>query len=440
MHPDPASAYLRWSATRAALWRGYWQVTAVYLVVVADLTPSELVLIGTAQALTVLVAEVPAGVLADTVSRRRSVVIAQVVTGAGMVVAGLVTTFPLLVASQCLCGLGWAFASGADVAWLSDELERPTLVDRVFAAQARWELLAGPAGMAAFGALAYATSLPVAIVASGAAMALLAVVVARWPEDGFVRADPGRRRHDAAAILRDGVRLARVDRVIGAALVATVLLHGGFQGYGRLLQRHLLDLGLPADPDPIVWFTAIGLLGFALGALAMRVVQRHIDGDDAPQRIYATTCAVGVLGLVLFAHAPSPSNAVVGALLVSGIADPVTRVATTIWVNRRTTSDVRATVHSFVSQAEHLGEVVLGLALAGLTSTASVPVALTGSAALLAAASLVALRSLSAARHPAGDVAEPRPVVSSGSAAGSRAVPYAATGSSCGRTTEGSSR
>jgi MFS family permease len=394
VHAHPASAYLRWAATRAALWRGYWQVTAVYLVVVADLTPSELVLIGSGQALTVLVAEIPAGVLADTASRRRCVVIAQVVTGAGMVSAGLVTAFPLLVLSQCLCGLGWAFASGADVAWLADELGRPALVDRVFARQARWELLAGPAGMLAFGALAYATSLSLAIVVSGAGMAVLSVAVARWPEDGFVRADPGRRRHDAAAILRDGARLARVDHVIGAALAATVLFHGGFEAYGRLLQRHLLDLGLPSDPDPIVWFTAFGLIGFALGAITLWVVEQRLDGDGAPRIAYAATCAVGALGLVLFAHAPTASAAVVGVLLVSGIADPVTRVATTIWVNRRVTREVRATVHSFVSQAEHLGEVVLGLTLAGLASAASLSMALTGSAVLFAAAGAVALRSL----------------------------------------------
>lgn len=395
MHPAPATAYLRWAATRAALWRGYWLVTSVYLVVVADLAPGELVLIGTAQALTVLVAEIPAGVLADTVSRRRSVVIAQVITGSGMILAGSVTTFPLLVASQCLCGLGWAFTSGADVAWLADELgsaERAPspVVDRVLATVGRWELLCGPAGMLAFGALALATALWSAIVVSGVAMVLLAVVVARWPEAGFVPTDPARRWRDAAEILRVGVRLARGDRVIGAALIATVLFHGGFEAYGRLLQRHLLALGLPTDPDPIVWFTAVGLVGYALGATTLRLVERRIDGDRAPQRAYAATCAVGAVGLALFAHAPNPSSAVVGALLVSGIADPVGRVATTIWVNRRTTRQVRATVHSFVSQAEHVGEVVLGLALAAVAGVASVSVALTGSAVLIAAAGAVA--------------------------------------------------
>jgi hypothetical protein len=280
------------------------------------------------------------------------------------------------------------------VAWLSDELERPAAVDRVLATQARWELLGGPAGMLTAAALAFATSLSVAIVAAGVAMTSLAAVVARWPERGFVPAEPGRRRHDALAIVRDGARLARADRVIVAAVVATVLLHGGHEGYGRLVQRHLVELGLPVEPHPIVWFTAIGLCGFSLGAVALLAVQRVLDGIAAPRRIYAVTCAGGALGTMLFAHASTPALAVVGVLVVSGVVDPVSRLATTVWVNRRAAPAVRATVHSIVSQAEHLGEVVLGLGLAGLAGATSAAVALTGSAVLVAAATGVAVRSL----------------------------------------------
>jgi hypothetical protein len=40
-------------------------------------------------------------------------------------------------------------------------------------------------------------------------------------------------------------------------------------------------------------------------------------------------------------------------LLVAGIALPLTRTIGTIWVNRQTSGDVRATVHSFLAQAEY---------------------------------------------------------------------------------------
>jgi hypothetical protein len=57
-------------------------------------------------------------------------------------------------------------------------------------------------------------------------------------------------------------------------------------------------------------------------------------------------------------------------LLVSGIAFNVTRTVSVIWVNRRTTSDVRATVHSFLDQAECIGEIIGGFALTLLASAA----------------------------------------------------------------------
>jgi hypothetical protein len=75
----------------------------------------------------------------------------------------------------------------------------------------------------------------------------------------------------------------------------------------------------------------------------------------------------------------------------------VTRTAGVVWVNRRTTSAVRATVHSMLSQAEQAGEIVFGSVLAVVAATASVAVALTGSAVLLAcAAVLVAATTRSA--------------------------------------------
>jgi putative transcriptional regulator len=41
-----------------------------------------------------------------------------------------------------------------------------------------------------------------------------------------------------------------------------------------------------------------------------------------------------------------------GVLLARGISFNVTGAVSVIWVNRRTTSDVRTTLHSFLSQAE----------------------------------------------------------------------------------------
>jgi MFS family permease len=390
---DPVPAYLRWALVRSALARGWWLVTALYLVLDARLSPTRLILVGVFQALAVLVAEVPAGVLADTVSRRLSVVGAQVVTGAGMAMTAFVTDFPLVVVTQCLWGAGWALASGADVAWITDELDDPGRIDRVLVAQARRELAGAVVGPVVLGTVAWVGGRGVAMAGAGAAMVLLGLSVARWPETGFVPVAAGRRWPAAVATLRAGGVLARSDRVVLGVLVATALINGGHEGFGRLLQRRILVLGLPAEPDPIVWFATLALVSAAAGAMVLRVVEPRIDGVGVASRSYLGAGAVGTVGLVVFAFAPGAAWAAVGAVLVAGIAFPTAGVAATVLVNRRTASAARATVHSLASQAENAGELVFGLALAAVAAATTGTVALLGSAGLVVAAGVVVGRT-----------------------------------------------
>ena len=243
---------------------------------------------------------------------------------------GFVTEFPLLVVSNCLWGLGWALSSGADVAWITDEVDRPDLIDRVLAAQARRDLLGTALGIVVFDALVWATTLSIAIMVTGLAMIGLGVLlVARWPETRFAPVDVGSRWAESGATLRRGVAVVRADRLILLVLIATLFVNGAAEGFGRLFQRRVVLLGLPKDPDPIVWFAAIALLAAALGAMTLRIVEARMDGNGVARRVYVAACAVGVAGLLVFAHAPNAASAVAGSLLVSGIAFPITRLGGT---------------------------------------------------------------------------------------------------------------
>jgi hypothetical protein len=67
-------------------------------------------------------------------------------------------------------------------------------------------------------------------------------------------------------------------------------------------------------------------------------------------------------------------------------------------VNRRTTSDVRATVHSLLSQAETAGEIVGGFALLATAQAAGMSGAFIASSALIACvAALMAIPRLASA-------------------------------------------
>jgi MFS family permease len=387
--PDLGLTFVRWSFARGASWRGYWLLASLYLVVVADLSASQLVLVGAGQATTVLVAELPAGVFADTVSRRRSLLIAHLVIGAGMVMLGVVASFPALALSQALCGLGWAFASGADVAWITDELDDQRVISRVLAARARWELSGAVAGIVVLGCLAWVTDLRTGVVVSGLTMLALGVVVAlRFPEEHFTPVDPDRRWHAGISLLSSAVRLARGDRVLLLLSSAWLLVNGSGEAYGRLADRRLIDLGFGAGDEPIVWFTALGLVTLTLGSGALRILEHRIADEDVARRSYIACCAAGVVGLALFASAPDARYAIGGVLLTTGCANPgaVVRALTEISVNQRTTSGVRATVHSLFSLAEHIGEIALGLMLATVAVATSLTASVVGSAALLALA------------------------------------------------------
>jgi len=289
-----------------------------------------------------------------------------------------------------LWGLGWAFSGGADVAWLTDELDRPDRIARVLTARARRDLVGGATGMVGFGVLGWAAGLATAIVVSGVAMALLGLfVAARFSEHNF---SPTREQRWNASrlIFRRGLTLARRDHEILLVFVATAIINGaGIITW--LFPKQLVKLGFPHEL--VLWYTALGILASAVGVVALQIVEARIDGIGVARRTYSLTCFIGVLGLIVLAYAPDALFGGVGVLLVGGIAFNVTRAVSVIWVNRRTTSDVRATVHSFLSQAETIGEILGGFALAVLAQAAGISATLITSALLIACAGALVARS-----------------------------------------------
>lgn len=64
-----------------------------------------------------------------------------------------------------------------------------------------------------------------------------------------------------------------------------------------------------------------------------------------------------------------------------------------LWGNRRTASDVRATVQSFLAQVEYLGETICGVALGALAQGTTITVAFVSACGLVASAGVMVVRS-----------------------------------------------
>jgi MFS family permease len=386
---DVATTFLLWTYLRAVFHRGYVLASGLYFVVEAHLSASQIVFLGTVMSITLVLTDIPTGVWADALGRKWPLVIGHLSLAAGMAMTGMVTAFPLIVVTQALWGLGWAFLTGADVAWVTDELNQPQRIARVLTASARWELAGGVTGMVAFGVLSWATSLATAIVVSGVGMAVLGLFVAvRFIERNFIPTHEN-RWSTSLSIFQLGVSLLRRDHEILLVCVATMILNGAAV-VAWLFPRQLVNLGFPSDP--VLWYTAVGICSSVVGVVALHIVQARIDGVGVARHMYALTCFIGVLGLLVLAEAPDAIIGSAGVLLVNGIAFNVTRTVSVIWVNRRTTSDVRATVRSFLSQAESIGEICGGFMLAIIAGAAGISIALITSAALIAfTGALVAL-------------------------------------------------
>ncbi len=368
------------------LHNGWWLAAGVYLVADAGLPTSQLLLVGVAQGTVALLFEVPAGVIADTMSRKWSLVFSSVLMGAAMLATGMVTLFPALMATQMLWGLSWTFASGADVAWVTDELDEPSAIAGLLTRAARAQLTGSAAGIVGVGVLAASTSRSLAMVLAGSAMLLLSSYIAlRFPERNFRPVRTG-RWSASLSILRRGLRLSRRSPLILVVFLATLLSNGAADAFVRLYPQQLFATGLSGAADTMLLFTALAVGTLLVGAAALRLAEASLSDVGMAPRSYVLACGAGALGLGILAVASDAVTGAAAVLVVGGIALPLTRTIATILVNGETTGDVRATVHSLLAQAEYLGEVACGLTLVLLARSAGSSSALLGCAVLLAAA------------------------------------------------------
>ena len=102
-----------------------WVVMSVYLVQELHLSPLQLVLMGTAMEASVFLFEIPTGVVADTYSRRLSLVIGNLGMGIAWLFVGLVSAPWLIIALWAFWGFAYTFTSGcAGFAFRTPKLPR----------------------------------------------------------------------------------------------------------------------------------------------------------------------------------------------------------------------------------------------------------------------------------------------------------------------------
>jgi MFS transporter, DHA3 family, tetracycline resistance protein len=119
---DPTFVYLVLSAGWPLFFSMLAVTNLVYQVQVAHLDPLRLLLVGSVLELTCLVFQVPTGLFADAFSRRWAVSVGCVLVGAGFILEGSVPQFASILVAQVVWGVGATLSSGAEDAWITDEV------------------------------------------------------------------------------------------------------------------------------------------------------------------------------------------------------------------------------------------------------------------------------------------------------------------------------
>ena len=292
--------------------------------------------------------EIPSGYFADVLGRRESLLVGALLIAAGLGVYARSASFAGFCLAETICGLGFAFKSGADSALLYDTLAAAGREDDYQAREGRLQAVArlGTAvGSIAGGLLGLVTlRLPFVVnIGTGLVMALAAV--------GLV--EPPRRRPSAAHPLRAIVRVA------GACL--------GDPALRRLmaLQALLQSTGVVGIWSYFLYYPRAGLSVAGAGAAFAAFQLASALGGLCTARARARLGADGVLrlglaiGLVFLALARFTSAALLPLILAAGLLWNLVTPILYEGVNLRTESSVRATVLSVMSMFGSLAYVVL---------------------------------------------------------------------------------
>ncbi|MBZ9750578.1 MFS transporter [Deinococcus sp. HMF7604] len=360
----PLRVYLVTEAVMAAAFALAYTLQGLYFFQTVGLTPFELLLVGAALELSTFVLEVPTGVLADAFSRKWSVVLGCATLGAAMLLVGSFPVFVVILAAQVVSAVGYTCLSGAQEAWLADELGEDCLGGALLLG-GQYARVAGVLGILGAAGLSGVGGPALCIVAGGGTMLILAAFLARaMPEEKFAPAAPGERHtwSGLTAPLVQGAREVRGRPVLILLIVAAALYGASTEALDRLNEFLLLrETGLPGGLSAQGWFIALALAGSGLGWAVLEPLRRRLDLSQPAQvaRTLRVVLGLSVAALLAFALAPGFGWAA-GALLIHGVLRGLYSPLYAAWLNQGLPPGSRATINSFASQADALGQVSCG--------------------------------------------------------------------------------
>ena len=385
---DATKVYLFIEFTASAFFSMMFVTMSLYEATIAGLTPLQLVLVGTTLEASAFVFEIPTGVVADSYSRRLSIIIGYFLMGLGFLVEGLFPAFLPILLAQVIWGLGYTFTSGATQAWISDEVGEEK-ANQLFMRATRVGLTASLFGMGLAMLIgANNVALPIQIGAVGVIM-IGVVLIFIMPGTGF-HPTPQEDRNTWQHMwhtFNEGVKAVRArPRLI--TILGIGLFYGLYsEGFDRLWVKHLLDnFDIPVlfGNNQVAFFAALRIVASVLTIFAIRFVEKRVDSGSPLAIGRAMMIVTGLIATTMIGFALSPLLVLaLGLYLVIDVLRDIRGPLNSAWVNQKLDPQTRATVHSMTGQVDAFGQIAGGPSVGLVARFFSVVAAITTSGLLL---------------------------------------------------------
>lgn len=371
------AVYFIYTAVLSLALQVAFNTIGMYRINTIGLNPLQLILVGTVLEGSVFLFEVPTGVVADVYSRRLSVIIGVILIGIGIYVEGAFPVFAAVLLSQFLWGVGYTFTSGADDAWIADEIGEEGLAGIYLRASQIGQIFSFVGILISVQLAKHSLNLP--IVAGGCLIVLLAVfMVLFMKETGFKPAALedkntwGKMTHTFVL----GLKKVKSSKALIYILCISAVYGLSSEGFDRLSDMHIIkDIGFPQiyAISAVSWFGIINGVSMLLSILAAEIVKRSITekGREAAIWIlYAVNILMvaSVIGFGLSGNFALAVSVLWLNKIVRRINGPIYRA----WTNKHLNSEVRATVFSMSGQVDALGQIIGGPIIGVIASKTSV--------------------------------------------------------------------
>jgi len=340
-------------------------VNMVYFVTVGKLNPLQLVLVGTAMEISIFVFEIPTGVVADTISRRLSVIIGVFLLGIGTFLMGFIPEFLAILIGQIVWGLGYTFTSGALDAWISDEVGEEN-APAVFLNGTKMSQWGGLAGVPVSILLAQGQLNTPILVSAGLFWIFGIYLILFMPENGFSPTPREDRTNwqQMVQTMRKGIGMMKVRPALASILFIGLFFGLYSEGFDRLWNAHILEqFTFPElfSLKMITWFGLMEAVQQILIIVAVSRVEKRADTSQTPTLVRGLAGLSAALAgfLLLFALAGNLWLSV-AAVIAIGVVRGLIWPLYIAWVNHRLDSSVRATVLSMSGQVDSIGQIASG--------------------------------------------------------------------------------